>query len=110
MSRSIRSTSGRCLLALAAWIWQPVVAQAGTITVTNESALTIPQTRVYKTCIGAFASQIFGTLAPGASLTQARTSPVQGSCVWARTAPRRRPSPTPPNASWSTRPPTRSGG
>lgn len=59
-------------------------AAAGTITVQNWSSLTVPQTRVYKTCLGAFASQIFGSLDTGQSQTQTRTSPVLGACVWAR--------------------------
>jgi type 1 fimbria pilin len=64
---------------------QAGAASAGTITVANNSSITIPQTRVYKTCLGSFAAQLFGNLAPGdLPLTQTRTSLVQGGCAWAR--------------------------
>lgn len=69
------------LLALAATAAQ---AAAGTITVQNQSSITVPESRVYKTCVGAFAAQVFGSLDPGMAQTQVRTSPVQGGCVWAR--------------------------
>jgi len=59
-------------------------ASAGTITVQNLSSVTVPQTRVYKTCLCSCAAQIFGSLDPGFSSTQTRTSAVQGACVWAR--------------------------
>lgn len=59
-------------------------ASAGTITVQNLSSVTVPETRVYKTCLCACSAQIFGSLAPGFSSTQTRTSLVSGGCVWAR--------------------------
>jgi hypothetical protein len=59
-------------------------ASAGTITVQNLSSITVPETRVYKTCLCACSSQIFGSLAPGFSSTHTRTSAVSGACVWAR--------------------------
>ena len=59
-------------------------ASAGTITVQNLSSVTVPETRVYKTCMCACSAQIFGSLAPGFSSTQTRTSAVSGGCVWAR--------------------------
>lgn len=76
----------KTLWTLAAFtLLQAGAAWAGTITVANNSSITIPQTRVYKTCLGAINSQTFGSLAPGdAPLTQTRTSLVQGGCVWAR--------------------------
>jgi hypothetical protein len=58
-------------------------ASAGNITVQNLSSVTVPETRVYKTCICSCNAQIFGSLAPGFSSTQTRTAPVQG-CTWAR--------------------------
>lgn len=59
-------------------------ASAGNITVQNLSSVTVPQTRVYKTCLCACSSQIFGSLAPGFSSTQTRTSLLSDGCVWAR--------------------------
>lgn len=59
-------------------------ASAGTITVQNLSSVTVPETRVYKTCLCSCAAQIFGSLAPGFSSSQTRTSLVMGGCVWAR--------------------------
>jgi len=59
-------------------------ASAGTITVQNLSSVTVPETRVYKTCLCACSAQVFGSLAPGFSSTQTRTSAVSGGCVWAR--------------------------
>lgn len=59
-------------------------ASAGTITVQNLSSVTVPETRVYKTCLCACSAQIFGSLAPGFSSSQTRTSLVSGACVWAR--------------------------
>jgi hypothetical protein len=59
-------------------------ASAGNITVQNLSSVTVPETRVYKTCLCACSAQIFGSLAPGFSSTQTRTSFVSGGCVWAR--------------------------
>lgn len=61
-----------------------VAASAGTITVQNLSSITVPETRVYKQCLGAFQAQIFGSLSPGTSSTQTRTAAVSGGCVWAR--------------------------
>jgi hypothetical protein len=57
-------------------------AAAGNITVQNLSSVTVPETRVYKTCWCACSKQVFGSLAPGFSSTQTRTSFVN-SCVWA---------------------------
>ena len=72
------------LAALVSILTGAAVASAGTITVQNLSSITVPETRVYKQCLGAFQAQIFGSLAPGFSSTQTRTAPVQGACVWAR--------------------------
>jgi hypothetical protein len=59
-------------------------ASAGNITVQNLSSVTVPETRVYKTCLCSCSAQIFGSLAPGFSSTQTRTSLVSDACVWAR--------------------------
>ncbi|HEX4966729.1 MAG TPA: hypothetical protein VF173_38315 [Thermoanaerobaculia bacterium] len=67
----------------AAFLLGATAASAGNITVQNLSSVTVPETRVYKTCLCACSAQIFGSLAPGFSSTQTRTSPVSG-CVWAR--------------------------
>jgi hypothetical protein len=58
---------------------------AGTIKVINENTgITVPQTRVYKTCLGAISGQTFGSLAPSDFEVQTRSSLVSGACVWAR--------------------------
>jgi hypothetical protein len=72
------------LILAAALLAGATVASAGNITVQNLSSVTVPETRVYKTCLCSCAAQIFGSLAPGFSSTQTRTSLVQGGCVWAR--------------------------
>lgn len=70
-------------LAAAAILAGASAASAGNITVQNLSSVTVPETQVFKTCICACAVQNFGSLAPGFSSTQTRTSLVMGACVWA---------------------------
>jgi hypothetical protein len=80
----IRCSKAASTLAFAATL-SAGTAAAGTLTVRNGSSIMVPQTRVYKTCLGAFAAQVFATpLEPGAEQTVERTSPVLGACVWAR--------------------------
>jgi len=77
MKRAVRLLAATILAGATA-------ASAGTITVQNLSSVTVPETRVYKTCLCSCSKQIFGSLAPGFSATQTRTSPVSDGCVWAR--------------------------
>jgi hypothetical protein len=73
---------GRVLGMVAVVMMVPGVLGAGTITVQNQSGLTIPETRVYKSCIFLIGSQKFQNLAPGQSQVQARTTPVSDACVF----------------------------
>ncbi len=81
LTTTLLASLGASLFGALAWT---AIAQSyGTITVINNSSLTIPQTRVYKQCLGAFGAQVFGSLASGQSSSQDMTAPVQG-CAWAR--------------------------
>jgi hypothetical protein len=77
MKRALWITAAVTLLtAGAGW--------AGTLTVHNDSDITVPETRVYKQCLGAFNAQIFGSLGPHSTpVSQTRSALTQG-CAWAR--------------------------
>lgn len=72
-------------IAAAATLLTAASGWAGTLTVHNDSDITVPETRVYKQCLGTFNAQIFGSLAPHSSpVSQTRSALIQGACAWAR--------------------------
>lgn len=82
-----RTTMKRTLwIAAAVTLLTAASGWAGTIRVYNDSDITVPETRVYKQCLGAFNAQVFGSLSPHAwpPASQTRSSLIEGACAWAR--------------------------